>query len=218
MMLTVTILALTALQSSEAFNVRSTRSAPANVATRNLDANRRSRIPGHSRLQLSEENDQTLKTQSQKLARLNAMAAKLRAEASAMEVTATFSLVLGLTPHAYEDSRPTLRANNLYPFALQAEQQVVVNFKLAQTFATLDTNQDGSISLQELKDALASQLESVVSEEVALKIMKRFDTSGDGAIQLDEFKGNSYFEDEILNTLYTLHREHNRYFDASILP
>jgi Ca2+-binding EF-hand superfamily protein len=54
----------------------------------------------------------------------------------------------------------------------------------------LDTNQDGSISLQELKDALATQLESVVSEEVALKIMKRFDTSGDGAIQLDEFKGD----------------------------
>jgi hypothetical protein len=32
-----------------------------------------------------------------------------------------------------------------------------------------------------------------VSEEVALKIMKRFDTSGDGAIQLDEFKGKLYF-------------------------
>ena len=90
MMLTVTILALTALQTSDAFNVRSTRSVPAKVAIRNLDANRRSRVPGHSRLQLSEESDQTLKTQSQKLARLNAMAAKLRAEASAMEVRTFF--------------------------------------------------------------------------------------------------------------------------------
>jgi hypothetical protein len=92
MMLTVTILALTALQTSDAFNVnvRSTRSTNAKVAIRNMEANRRSRIPGHSRLQLSEESDQTLKTQSQKLARLNAMAAKLRAEASAMEVTTTY--------------------------------------------------------------------------------------------------------------------------------
>lgn len=118
MMLTVTILALTALQSSEAFNARSTRSAPAKVATRNLDANRRSRIPGHSRLQLSEESDQTLKTQSQKLARLNAMAAKLRAEASAMEVTTTFSLIPEFTPHVNEESPPTLRANNPHPLSL----------------------------------------------------------------------------------------------------
>ena len=90
-MLTVTILALSALQSADAFNVRTTRSANAKVTIRNLDENRRSRIPGHSRLQLSEESDQTLKTQSQKLARLNAMAAKLRAEASAMEVTTIYS-------------------------------------------------------------------------------------------------------------------------------
>jgi hypothetical protein len=80
--------------------------------------------------------------QSQKLIRLNAMASKLRAEASALE----------------------------------AEQLIVVNLKLAQTFALLDSNKDGSIDLQELKDALATQLESVVSEEQALKIMKKFDT------------------------------------------
>jgi Ca2+-binding EF-hand superfamily protein len=56
----------------------------------------------------------------------------------------------------------------------------------------LDTNKDGSISLQELKDALSTQLESVVSEEQALKIMSRFDTDGDGSIQLDEFKGTEH--------------------------
>lgn len=84
---------------------------------------------------------------------------------------------------------------------IQAEQQIVVNAKLAQTFATLDTNQDGSISLQELKDALATQLESVVSEDIALKIMKRFDTSGDGSIQLDEFKGNNEHSKLIVSLL-----------------
>jgi Ca2+-binding EF-hand superfamily protein len=104
-------------------------------------------------------NENEENTQSQKLIRLNAMAAKLRAEASALE----------------------------------AEQQIVVNSKLAQTFALLDTNKDGSISLQELKDALATQLESIVSEEQAIKIMKKFDTSGDGAIQLEEFKGIEAF-------------------------
>jgi hypothetical protein len=66
------------------------------------------------------ENNEENTQQSQKLIRLNAMASKLRAEASALE----------------------------------AEQLIVVNLKLAQTFALLDSNKDGSIDLQELKDAL----------------------------------------------------------------
>ena len=74
-----------------------------------------------------------------------------------------------------------------------------MNSALAQTFAILDTNKDGKISLQELKDGLATQLESIVSEEQALKIMKRFDTDGDGAIQLGEFKGKK----NILSLLLT---------------
>eukprot|EP00596_Hydrurales_sp_CCMP1899_P008945 CAMPEP_0119033248 /NCGR_PEP_ID=MMETSP1177-20130426/279_1 /TAXON_ID=2985 /ORGANISM="Ochromonas sp, Strain CCMP1899" /LENGTH=370 /DNA_ID=CAMNT_0006989843 /DNA_START=151 /DNA_END=1263 /DNA_ORIENTATION=- len=117
---------------------------------------------------LYSSNSPATDVKSQKLLRLNAMAAKLRAEASQLE----------------------------------AEQQVVVNDKLAQTFAMLDTNNDGSINMQELRDALAFNLEAVVSEEQAMKIMQRFDTSGDGSIQLDEFKGIEAFRmifEKVLN-------------------
>jgi Chloroplast import apparatus Tic20-like/EF-hand domain pair len=65
--------------------------------------------------------------------------------------------------------------------------------KLAEAFKILDTDDDGSISLEELRTGLANQLQSVITEEQASKIMKRFDVSGDGSIQLDEFKGVDAF-------------------------
>jgi hypothetical protein len=56
-----------------------------------------------------------------------------------------------------------------------------------------------------------------VSEEVALKIMKRFDTSGDGAIQLDEFKGNLNFE--LFNLFnFWLHLLTRQYYSVTLLP
>ena len=85
MMLTATILALTALQCTECYMPQSNKM----MHRRSIDQNMRQpqRTTRVSKLRLSEENDQQLKGQSQKLARLNSMAAKLRAEASAMEVT-----------------------------------------------------------------------------------------------------------------------------------
>lgn len=84
MMLTATIIALTALQCTESYMPQSNKMIHRRSVTQNM--RQPQRITRQSRLQLSEESDQQLKGQSQKLARLNAMAAKLRAEASAMEV------------------------------------------------------------------------------------------------------------------------------------
>jgi hypothetical protein len=84
MMLTATIIALTALQCTESYMPQSNKMVHRRSVTQNM--RQPQRITRQSRLQLSEESDQQLKGQSQKLARLNAMAAKLRAEASAMEV------------------------------------------------------------------------------------------------------------------------------------
>lgn len=47
--------------------------------------------------------------------------------------------------------------------------------------------------MEELKNGLALQLQSAISEEQASKIMKRFDTDGDGSIQLSEFRGIEEF-------------------------
>mmetsp|Transcript_1070 Transcript_1070/g.1765 ORF Transcript_1070/g.1765 Transcript_1070/m.1765 type:complete len:420 (+) Transcript_1070:61-1320(+) len=84
---------------------------------------------------------------------------------------------------------------------LEAEQREIQALNLADAFRTFDTNNDGSISVQELREGLANALESSISEEQALKIMKVFDTSGDGALQMDEFAGVEAFRrklDQIL--------------------
>lgn len=60
--------------------------------------------------------------------------------------------------------------------------------KIAQIFNTFDTNQDGKISVSELRDGLSRMLSASINDEQARKIMQQFDTSGDGALQLDEFQ------------------------------
>lgn len=76
---------------------------------------------------------------------------------------------------------------------MKVDQQREFSKKLAEAFKSFDTNNDGSISLEELRFGLASQLQSMISEEQAIKIMKRFDSNGDGSIQLEEFKGIEAF-------------------------
>ena len=97
MMITATataILALTALQCTEAYMPQpQSNNMMQRRGLSNHNMKQPQRMFRQSRLKLSEESDQQLKGQSQKLARLNAMAAKLRAEASAMEVTKISSLL-----------------------------------------------------------------------------------------------------------------------------
>lgn len=80
---------------------------------------------------------------------------------------------------------------------LEVEQRKVLSKSLASAFDTFDTNNDGVISLQELKDGLASRLKASVSEEQAQNILDYFDKSGDGVIQLDEFKGIEAFKSKL---------------------
>lgn len=68
---------------------------------------------------------------------------------------------------------------------------------LTVAFREFDRNGDGSISVQELKDGLANILAKSINEEQALKIMSIFDKSGDGAIQLDEFRGVEEFRNKL---------------------
>jgi Ca2+-binding EF-hand superfamily protein len=50
---------------------------------------------------------------------------------------------------------------------------------LAGVFKGFDTNNDGSISLEELKEGLQTQLSKEISSASVLEIMKAFDTSGE---------------------------------------
>lgn len=71
---------------------------------------------------------------------------------------------------------------------IEAERRKEDIDKLSKIFDSFDANKDGSVSVQELKDGLTAQFKDTVSEEQAKKIMKLFDSSGDGKLQLDEFQ------------------------------
>jgi len=69
---------------------------------------------------------------------------------------------------------------------------------VSEAFSDFDTNNDGSISVEELRIGLVKVLkDESVSEDLAKKLMAAFDESGDGAIQLNEFKGVEAFKQKI---------------------
>jgi hypothetical protein len=104
--------------------------------------------------------------------RLRSMAAKLRADASALEAE---------------------KAQKLADVAEKA-------------FREFDLNEDGNISVQELKAGLEKTLKVELSDKRVQELMKEFDDSGDGALQLDEFVGVDTFR----NRLEALSREEKR--------
>jgi len=66
---------------------------------------------------------------------------------------------------------------------------------VVDAFKTFDTNNDGSISLEELREGLSKTYKnSAVTDELVRKLMDSFDKSGDGALQINEFKGVDAFK------------------------
>lgn len=60
---------------------------------------------------------------------------------------------------------------------------------LREAFNLLDTNRDGSLSVEELRQGLSNQLSIAVTVTQASDLMKVFDESGDGELQFEEFQG-----------------------------
>lgn len=95
--------------------------------------------------------------------RLQSMAAKLRAEAAALE----------------------------------AEQSKAVAEAAERAFKKFDLNQDGNVSVQELKKGLEKEFKQELPEKRVQQLMDAFDKSGDGALQLDEFVGVDQFRNRL---------------------
>ncbi|GFH61389.1 hypothetical protein CTEN210_17865 [Chaetoceros tenuissimus] len=89
---------------------------------------------------------------------------------------------------------------------LEAEKAQQLADAAEKAFNKFDTNQDGEISLQELKAGLEKELKIDLSEKRVQELMKEFDASGDGALQLDEF----VTIDQFRNKLEALSREEKR--------
>jgi hypothetical protein len=129
----------------------------------------RGRQPQYSRLYNTAEHDDR---QDGEIERLKSMAAKLRAEAAALE------------------------AEKAQEMALAAER----------AFNKFDTNQDGQVTVADLKAGLEKALKTDLSESRVKTLMKEFDSSGDGVLQLDEF----VTVDQFRNRLEALAREEKR--------
>jgi len=116
--------------------------------------------------------ESTIDDKDDEIERLKSMAAKLRAEASALE----------------------------------AEQAQQLADAAEKAFRQFDTNQDGEISFYELKAGLEKVFKTELSEKQVQELMKEFDASGDGALQLNEF----VTLDQFRNKLEAFSREEKR--------
>jgi hypothetical protein len=71
--------------------------------------------------------------------------------------------------------------------ALESEQADRMAEAAQKAFERFDTNQDGQITVEELKDGLEKIFKKELSERQVKKLMQNFDSSGDGALQPNEF-------------------------------
>ncbi|KAL3771625.1 hypothetical protein ACHAWO_009785 [Cyclotella atomus] len=90
--------------------------------------------------------------------------------------------------------------------ALEAEKAQQMADAAQRAFEKFDLNNDGEISLEELKLGLEKELKTEISSKRVAELMKIFDTSGDGALQLSEMPPVEKFR----NTLESLRREEKR--------
>ena len=80
---------------------------------------------------------------------------------------------------------------------LEAEQQGELAKAAEKAFRKFDTNQDGDITLKELKEGLEKAFKTELPENRVKKLMEDFDKSGDGALQLDEFVTVEQFRNKL---------------------
>lgn len=90
--------------------------------------------------------------------------------------------------------------------ALEAEKAKQLAEAAEKAFQKFDVNSDGEVSLTELREGLEKELKTEISERRAKELMDVFDTSGDGALQVDEF----VTLDKFRNQLEALAREEKR--------
>lgn len=90
--------------------------------------------------------------------------------------------------------------------ALEAEKAQELADAAEKAFRQFDTNKDGEISVAELKAGLEKVLKTELSDKRVEQLMKEFDDSGDGSLQLEEFVG----VDQFRNKLEMLSQEEKR--------
>lgn len=90
--------------------------------------------------------------------------------------------------------------------AMEAEKAKALAEAAEKAFQRFDTNNDGEISLKELKEGLEKSLKIELSDKRASELMNAFDESGDGALQPDEMVTIDRFR----NKLEQLVREEKR--------
>lgn len=90
--------------------------------------------------------------------------------------------------------------------ALEAEKAEELALAAEKAFRQFDVDKDGEVSVADLKAGLEKILKTDLSDARVETLMKEFDASGDGVLQLDEFVG----VDKFRNRLEALAREEKR--------
>lgn len=80
---------------------------------------------------------------------------------------------------------------------LEAQQKEERANETERAFRKFDTNKDGQVSFEELKQGLEKYLKTELKEDRVKKLMEEFDASGDGSLQLDEFVNVEQFRNRL---------------------